>query len=122
PEAHVAHGGPPETTHCESAGRLAGLFHEVITDHVAHDHVGVFDAPHVRRRHLDIELRHRPELPAIAPGERDGAAADGAGVLDRPQYIRRVAGTADPHEQVAALGEIFELLDENRVVGDIVGV
>src|SRR4029077_19107548 len=77
PEAYRMDRGRPVACHSCLTGHLACLFHEVIPDHVTHDHVGVFDAPHMRSRHLNVELRHRTELPAVTPGESDRAAADG---------------------------------------------
>src|SRR5262249_17845948 len=98
------------------------LLHEVIADHMAHDHVRVFNPSHVRGWDLYVELGQRAELAAVAPGESDRPASDRARIFDGPQYVRRITGAADPHEQVAGMGEILELLDEHRVVGKIVGV
>ena len=63
-----------------------------------------------------------PSLPAIAPGQRHRPAARLVRVLDGAQHVRRIAGSADAHEQVAGLGEILELLHEHAVVAHIVGV
>jgi hypothetical protein len=52
------------------------VLHKVIADHARHNHVCVFDPAHLRRGDLNVELRQRSELAAIAPGQRDGLAAD----------------------------------------------
>ena len=63
-----------------------------------------------------------PELAAVAPGQRDGLAARLIRVLHGAQHVRRIAGTADAHEQVAGLGEVLELLGEDAVVAHVVGI
>src|SRR5579864_694249 len=50
------------------AARLLFRLHEVVADHVANDHVGVFDAAHVGGGHLDMELGEGPHPePALQP-------------------------------------------------------
>ena len=70
----------------------------------------------------NIELGHGAEFAAVAAGERDGTAADRVGVFDRAQDIGGIAGAADGHHHVAGLGEILQLLDEDAVVADVIGV
>ena len=39
-----------------SNSKLGVVFHEVVGDHVAHDHVRIFDTTHVRHWHLNSKL------------------------------------------------------------------
>jgi len=75
--------------------------------------VRVFYAAHVRGGHSDAQLGERGEFAAVAAGESDGPAANGVGVLDGADHVGRIAGTADPHHQVARLGEVAKLLSSD---------
>src|SRR5436305_1286782 len=51
-------------------------FHEVVADHVQHDHVRIFDAAHVRMHHLNVQCRQGSQASAVATRECDGRATD----------------------------------------------
>ena len=98
------------------------FFHEVVGDHVAHGHVGIFDPAHVGVGNMEMELSEGAEFAAVAAGHGDGFAAHGVGCFDAAEDVGGVARTADGEEHVAGFGEVLELLGEDDVVADIVGV
>jgi len=89
---------------------------------VANRQVGLFDPAHVLLACQYVELRQGAELAAVAARQRQSAAADRIGVFDRPQYVRGIPRPADPHHQVAGLGEVLQLLDEDVILADVVRV
>ena len=75
--------------------------HEVVGDHVAHNHVRIFDASHVRHADIQIQLRDRAQFTAIASGESDRLATDRVRVFKRIHDVRRVARAADRQYDVS---------------------
>ena len=66
------------TPKCFGTTKLLNNFriHEVVANHVADDHVTVFDAAHVEIIDVDVELDQRAELAPILAGKPDRVAAD----------------------------------------------
>ena len=89
-----------------------------MADHV----VRVLDAAHVRHADLDVELRGRSQLSSVAARKGQRPAADRISVFDTVYEIHRIAGAAQRHIKVAALGKITERLNDAQAEVGVVGI
>ena len=65
-------------------------------------------------------LGERAELAAGEAGAAEGVEAAAVGPFDGAEDVGAVAGTADGDQEVAGVGEVFELFDENAVEAFVV--
>src|SRR5262245_49212665 len=75
---------------------------------------------HVPDGDVHGDIGEVPELPAVVTGHAYRAHPDRARVLDCAQHVRRVPGSADRDEHVAAPPEVAELLLEDALVAHVV--
>ena len=84
-----------------------------------HDHVRIFDAPHMRSGYMNVELRQRPQLAAVATSQRNGPAADGIPVFHRAQDVGRLAdGTLFAPKYIENKLKFFPHIREAVAFGD----
>src|SRR6185437_16499179 len=105
-----------------TSAQAVHTLHEVVADHVEHDHMRIFDTSHMRMRDLNIQGGQRPHPSAIAPRECDRGAAYGVRILHRIHHVLRISGPAHRNQHVAGGGEILELLDKHAIVIDVVRI
>ncbi len=77
---------------------------------------------HVAHGDQDRGSHRSREFSAIETAQAHRVSAAGVRVVDGLEDIARVAAAGESHHNVVGLEEILQLLDENILVGDIVGI
>ncbi len=86
------------------------------------NHVDVFGLLHVVHGGEDRSSHHAGQFSAIEAAQADRVSANAIRVGDGLEDVGRVAASRDAHHEVTRTEEVFQLLDEDILVGDIVGI